>query len=144
MVILDSNILLYATMPRFAQHDRVKNWLEEALSTGSDTIGLMWQVVTGFLRIGTNRRIFDRPLDLEFAQSFITDLFDHPMVTSVGPTENHWQIYADLLSEMNLTGDIVMDAHIAAVAIEHKASVATTDKDFRRFSDHVKIIDPLR
>jgi predicted nucleic acid-binding protein len=44
---------------------------------------------------------------------------------------------------MNLTGDVVMDAHIAAIAIEHKASVASTDKDFRRFSDHIKIVDPL-
>lgn len=143
MVILDNNILLYATMPRFDQHKRVKHWLETALSTGPDVIGITWQVATGFVRIGTNRRIFDRPLDLAFVQSFLSDLFAHPMVATVGPTDDHWKVYSNLLEDMNLTGEIVMDAHIAAIAIEHKATVASTDKDFRRFSDHIKIIDPL-
>jgi toxin-antitoxin system PIN domain toxin len=143
MVILDSNILLYATMPRFDQHKRVKQWLEEALSTGPDVIGITWQVATGFVRIGTNRRIFDRPLDLAFVQNFLSDLFAHRMVTTVAPTDDHWRVYSKLLTDMNLTGDVVMDAHIAAIAIEHKASVASTDKDFRRFSDHIKIVDPL-
>lgn len=143
MVILDNNILIYATMPRFGQHARVRHWLEEALSTGPDIIGITWQVVTGFVRIGTNRRIFDRPLDLAFTQQFLTDLFGHPMVAMIAPSANHWNVYSKLLEDMNLTGDIVMDAHIAAIAIEHKASVASTDKDFRRFSDHLRIIDPL-
>lgn len=143
MVILDNNILLYATMPRFDQHERVKDWLEEGLSTGTELIGIPWQVASGFLRVGTNRRIFDRPLDLSFAREFLTDLFDHPMVEVVGPTAAHWSVYSKLLEDLNLTGDVVMDAHIAAIAIEHKASIASTDKDFRRFSDHLKIIDPL-
>ena len=143
MVILDNNILLYATMPRFVQHGRVKQWLEEALSTGPDIIGITWQVVTGFVRIGTNRRFFERPLDLAFTQEFLTELFGHPMVAIVAPSANHWNVYSKLLKDMNLTGDIVMDAHIAAIAIENNAAIASTDKDFRRFSDHVKIIDPL-
>jgi len=143
MVILDNNILLYATMPRFGQHARVKHWLEDALSTGPDVIGITWQVVTGFVRVGTNRRIFDRPLDLTFAKQFLTELFGHPMVATITPAAKHWEVYSKLLEDMNLTGDIVMDAHIAAIAIENNASVASTDKDFRRFSDHIKIIDPL-
>ncbi len=143
MVILDSNILIYATMPRFSQHKAVKKWLEDALSSGSEVVGITWQVATSFIRVGTNRRIFDLPLDLESAKASLNDLFEHPFVSEVGPTENHWKVYSKILTEQNLTGDIVMDARIAAIAMEHKASVASVDKDFRRFSDYVKIIDPL-
>jgi len=143
MVILDSNILLYGHIPRFSQHEKVARWLEGSLSGGSDVLGITWQVATAFLRISTNRRIFDRPFDLSFAKQCLDNLFDHPLVSDVGPTGDHWNIYSRILIEQNLTGDIVMDAHIAAIAIEHKASVASVDKDFRRFSDYVKIIDPL-
>jgi len=143
VVILDSNILLYGHIPRFAQHERVAKWLEDALSGGSDVLGITWQVATAFLRISTNRRIFERPFDLAFAKQCLDSLFDHPLVVEVGPTSNHWKIYSRILVEQNLAGDIVMDAHIAAIAVEHKASIASADKDFRRFSDYVKIIDPL-
>lgn len=144
MVILDSNLLLYATMPIFSQHKVIKNWLDAALSTGDEIIGITWQVAASFIRVGTNRRIFDQPLGIVDVQNVLNDLFDHQMVSKVGPTEDHWTIYGNLLAELNLSGDIVMDARIATIAIEHKASVASCDKDFRRFSDHVKIIDPMR
>ncbi len=144
MVILDTNILLYAVMPAFRQHKPVKDWLDTALSTGNEIIGITWQVATAFIRVGTNRRVFDNPLGLADVKSVLDDLFEHRMVSKVLPTENHWTIYSKLLSEMNLSGDIVMDARIAAVAIEHKATVASCDKDLRRFSDHIKIIDPMK
>ena len=143
MVILDSNILLYSHIPRFPQHAGVARWLERALSEGSEIIGITWQVATAFIRISTNRRIFERPFDLAFAKESLDDLFDHQLVSEVGPMSDHWKVYSRLLVEQNLAGDIVMDAHIAAIAIEHNASVASVDKDFRRFSDYVKIIDPL-
>lgn len=144
MVVLDSNILLYATMPFYPQHQAVKEWLDTALSTGDEMIGLTWQVVASFIRVGTNRRVFERPLSLPEVLDVLNDLFDHQMVAKVGPTDDHWTTYTRLLSELNLSGDIVMDARIAAIAIEHKASVASCDKDFRRFSDHIRIIDPMK
>jgi toxin-antitoxin system PIN domain toxin len=144
MVILDSNILLYGTMPIFRQHEAVKTWLERALSVGEDIVGITWQVAASFLRISTNRRIFDQPLELRNVQDLLNDLFDNPMVSIVGPTDDHWQIYSRILTDLNLSGDIVMDARIAAIALEHNASVASCDRDFRRFSDYVKIIDPTR
>lgn len=94
-------------------------------------------------KVSTNRRIFELPFDLAFAKQCLNNLFGHPLVSQVGPTGDHWEIYSRILVEQNFTGDIVMDAHIAASAIEHSASVASVDKDFRRFSDYVKIIDPL-
>lgn len=143
MVILDSTILIYAHIEGFDQHSAIKAWLANALSVGTEAIGIPWQVATAFLRISTNRRIFEKPFELSFAKRCLDDLFGHPLVDNVNPTENHWQQYSRILSELKLTGDIVMDAHIAAIAIEHNASIATTDKDFRRFSDYVKTIDPL-
>lgn len=143
MVILDSNILLYGHIPRFSQHEKVARWLEGALSDKAEVLGITWQVATAFIRISTNRRIFERPFDLAFAKQCLDNLFGHPLVSQVGPTSDHWEVYSRILTEQNLAGDIVMDAHIAAVAVEHNASVASVDKDFRRFSNYVKIIDPL-
>ncbi|NOT48729.1 MAG: PIN domain-containing protein [Acidobacteria bacterium] len=143
MIIVDANVLLYAYMPGFQQHQRAVEWLEDTLSEGTDAIGIIWHVATAFLRLSTNRRIFDEPFTGEIARSKLDELFAHPLVAAVVPTDRHWKIYSALLADLNLSGDIVMDAHIASVAIEHGASVASTDKDFRRFSDHVKVIDPF-
>jgi len=143
VVILDSNILLYAHNEVFTQHEKVKGWFTRALSDGPDAIGIPWQVATSFLRISTSTRIFKRPFDLTFAIGCLDDLFNHPLVHAVGPTDDHWNVYSRILIELRLTGDIAMDAHIAALAVQHNAVIASTDKDFRRFSDYVKIIDPL-
>lgn len=143
MVILDSTILIYAHMDGFEQHSAMNAWLAQALSVGTEAVGIPWQVATAFLRISTNRRIFEKPFDLKFAKQCLTDLFGHPLVDTVNPTKDHWNQYSRVISELNLAGDILMDAHIAVIALEHNASIATTDKDFRRFSDYVKIIDPL-
>lgn len=130
-------------MSRFSQHQKTAQWLENTLSEGRDSIGITWHVATAFLRLTTNRRIFDSPFSGEFARSRLDKLFAHPLISVVVPTARHWDIFSGMLSDLNLTGDITMDAHIASVAVEHNAAVATTDKDFRRFTDYVKIIDPL-
>lgn len=143
MILLDANILLYAYLDVFPQHQRVAGWLENLLTTRKEIIGVSWVATTAFMRISTNRRVFNVPSPPEESANRLDELFTHPMVQTVLPTDSHWSIYSGLIREMNLSGDIVMDAHIAAIAIEHKASVASTDKDFRRFFDYVKIIDPL-
>lgn len=143
MIIVDANILLYAYMSHFPQHERSAQWLENTLSEGTDSIGIIWHVATAFLRLSTNHRIFDNPFTGEFARSRLDELFSHPLVSAVVPTSRHWEIYSGLLAGLNLAGDIVMDAHIASVAIEHNGIVASTDKDFRRFLGYIKIIDPL-
>lgn len=130
-------------MSRFSQHAKTAAWLENTLSEGADSVGITWHVATAFLRLSTNRRIFDDPFTGEFARSRLDKLFAHPLVCAVVPTALHWDVFSGMLSDLNLTGDITMDAHIAAVAVEYNAVIATTDKDFRRFSDYVKIVDPL-
>lgn len=143
MIIVDANILLYAHMSHFSQHKRSVEWLETTLSNGKDSIGITWHVATAFLRLSTNRRIFDAPFTGAFSRSKLDELFSHPLVNPVAPTPRHWEIFSRILSDLDLTADLVSDAHIAATAAEHNAAIASTDKDFRRFTDYVKIIDPL-
>jgi toxin-antitoxin system PIN domain toxin len=143
MVILDSNILLYAHVSTFAQHEATKAWLEEFLSEGQQTVGMLWQVAASFLRISTNGRVFQTPLELDFAIDRLNDLLNHTLVSQIGPTRDHWLTYSRILKDYNLAGDDVMDARIVAIAVEHGAAIATTDKGFRRFADVVKIIDPV-
>ncbi|MGH9945805.1 MAG: TA system VapC family ribonuclease toxin [Pyrinomonadaceae bacterium] len=144
MIILDTNILIYAFIPDLPQHERVAAWLESTLSKGRPSIGIIWHVLGGFMRITTNPRVFEDPLSIAAARSHIDDLLSHPFVSLVHTTDRHWEISANFVTELNVSGDVVMDAHIAAMAIENNASVASADKDFRRFSDYVKIIDPLK
>lgn len=143
MIILDTNVLVYAHHPQLPQHERARGWLESTLSDGKDSIGLVWQAISGFLRISTNPRIFGDPMTIDTARGYIDDLFSHPLVHQIHTTDKHWKIYSKMVTELNITGDVVTDAHIAAIAFEHKAVVATVDKDFRRFSEYIKIIDPL-
>lgn len=143
MIIPDANVLLYAYIPSFQEHQKAKTWLETTVSDGNDIIGLPWQVITAFLRIGTNPRIFQAPFKIENAVSRLNDLLAHPLVQTVAPTDKHWQILAKILREEQISGDLVIDAHLAALAIEEKARIATTDRDFLRFSKIVKVFNPL-
>ena len=143
MILLDANILLYAYVEELPQHSGTARWLENLLSVQAESVAIAWAAATAFLRIATSKRIFKRPWSMTEASERLDELLAHPMVQLVGPTDKHWPIYSKILKDMNLSGDVVMDAHIAAIAMEHNASVASVDKGFRRFSDYVKIIDTL-
>lgn len=144
MVILDTNILLYAHMPGFQHHSKVASWLEKWLSSGSRSIGISWQVAVSFIRLSTNSRVFEEPFALPFAKRCLDDLFAHPLVSVAATTVRHWEIYSRILLEHDISGDDVMDARTAAIAVEHGAAIATVDKGFRRFSEYVEIIDPSK
>lgn len=144
MILLDANILLYVYIEELPQHKKVSKWFEDIISNHDQSVAVSWMVATAFLRISTSRRIFSMPSSVAEATDRLDELFANPMVVSIGPTERHWPVYLKILHEMNLSGDVVMDAHIAAIAIEHGAAVASADKDFLRFSNYITIIDPLK
>ena len=144
MILLDANLLVYAYIPSLKEHIAAARWLEKLLSSGEESVGITWQVATAFLRISTNNRIFDSPLDIDVAKQYLDDVLAHPMTIIVQPTESHWDVYSKILTELDLAGDIVMDAHLAAIASEYGASVASTDKHFRRFSSYIKFLNPLQ
>ncbi len=142
MITPDTNVLLYAHVSFYHEHTAAKNWLEDVLSEGTELIGLSWQVITSFIRIGTNPKIFQTPLTIAEVESHIEQLIGHPLVKILLPQSSHWNIFMGLIKAEQVTADLVMDAHLAALAIEHKARLATTDRDFARFRG-LKYFNPL-
>lgn len=142
MKILDANLLLYAYIPSYEQHNDAKKWLETSLSEGNEVIGLSWQIITAFIRIGTNPRVFSVPFKIKDAIANLAEFFEHPLVEIVLPTAAHWNIFSEILEKEQITANLVMDAHLAALTIEHGAMLVTTDRDFARFSK-LKTINPL-
>ncbi len=141
MVTPDANILLYAYNKADERQSAASKWLEDRLS-GSEIFALNWQAVTAFLRISTHPRSFPRPFTLAEVAEIVQGWLDCENVILITPTGRHWSILKDIFIEGQATGPLMMDAHLAALAIEHDATLATTDKDFSRFSN-LKTLDPL-
>ena len=133
MILCDANLLLYAYNLDSADHGKAKEWLEGELSRPS-LFCLAWQTITAFIRISTNHRAFLQPLSCEEAVKIVSAWLERPQCRILTETERHWDIFAELLTEEKAVGPLVMDAHLAALAIEHGAILATTDRDFARFS----------
>ncbi|MGD0139172.1 MAG: type II toxin-antitoxin system VapC family toxin [Tepidisphaeraceae bacterium] len=132
MVLVDANILLYAEDQSSVHHGRARAWWDEALS-GSETVCLCWQVIGAFIRIATNRRIFSRPLTVQQAIQRVQSWLDQPCVHVVAPTADHWTIFARYLKDAQAIGNLVSDAHLAALATEHGCQLFSADVDFARF-----------
>ncbi len=141
MIMPDVNLLLYAYDVSAPAHARARTWWEGTFSSG-DTVGLSWQTLTAFLRIGTNPRAYVRPLSAREAVGIVQTWLAQPAAQVVTPTARHWDIFQRLIVESQATGGLVMDAHLAALAIEHGATLCTHDADFTRFPG-LRMHDPL-
>ena len=133
MILIDANLLLYAYHPRAQQHDESRAWLEAALS-GPDLVRFAWLTLWAFLRIATNPRVFDRPLSTIEAEAAISSWLAQPAAGILEPGERLWDILRSLVRDGQAAGPLVLDAVLAAIALEHGATVCTTDRDFSRFS----------
>lgn len=142
MILPDANLILYAFIKDFPQHSKSKAWLEKTINS-EEKIGLSWQVITAFIRIGTNPKIFKTPMTIKQVENKIGLLQSHSNVSIIAPTEKHWQIFLKLLKDTKAAGDLVMDAHLAALAIEHNARIASTDDDFKNFPN-LEFFNPLK
>ena len=134
MILVDANLLLYAYHPQAHQHEKSRAWLEAVLS-GRELVRFAWLTVWAFLRIGTNSRVFEHPLTSSEAEAAISSWLAQPVAGIVEPGERHWEILRQLIRAGQAKGPLVMDAVLAAIAIEHGATVCTTDRDFSRFPD---------
>lgn len=141
MILVDVNILIHAANSGAMQHDTARAWLDEQLS-GPAPVGLPWATLLGFLRISTARRIFSQPLTMSTAWSQISDWLSAEPTWIPQPTERHPDILGKLLSYSGIHGNLVPDAHLAALAIEHGLTLCSTDGDFARFSE-LRWINPL-
>ncbi len=141
MIIPDANLLLYAYNASAGKHARAREWWEDAIQAGG-TVGLTWQTITAFIRIGTNPRAFAQPYTAREVTEIVSVWLEQTNVILVSPGARHWEILSKLLVAGQINGPLVMDAHLAALAIEHGAVLASTDRDFTRFAG-LRLVDPL-
>lgn len=132
MKLLDVNLLLYAVDSTSQAHDRARVWFEKTLS-GSETVALPWHTLMGFIRLTTRAAVMSEPLAVDQAIDYVEEWLVQPCVTVVHPTYRHAALLRDLLNEMGTAGNRVPDAHLAALAIEHGATLYSRDSDFARF-----------
>lgn len=142
MILVDVNLLLYAINSDLPQHTKAREWWEGALS-GDQTVGLPWVVILAFLRLTTSPRVFSRPLSIEHAGAYLDDWLSLPIVRRVVPGNGHWAILRGILAQCGGGGNLVTDAHIAALALEQGYTVYSADYDFGRFAG-LRHINPLR
>ena len=141
MIVIDTNLLLYAYNESSAHHRRARAWMEGVFS-GGETVGLPWTVIFGFVRIGTDPRAHTAPFTMEEMTAVVSEWLARENVMALAPGPRHWQIARGLLTEGQARGPLAMDAHIAAHAIEHGAVLATNDRDFARFVG-LRLVNPL-
>ena len=141
MKLLDANILLYAYDRSATHHDTCRVWLESTLNS-DELVALPWQTILAFVRIATNPKATRYPLSGPAACTIAASWLSRPNVAIVEPGERFWDIFRDQVSEAQVTGPLVTDAALAALALENGAVLCTTDRDFRRFTD-LRVLDPI-
>jgi toxin-antitoxin system PIN domain toxin len=132
MILIDANLLIYAHVQTLSQHEAVRHWLEKQFNE-TPRVGLPWPSLLAFVRLVTNPRVFDRPAPMAEAWERVEEWLALPSVWVPQPTERHAQILADLLRRAVDRSNLVPDAHLAALAIEHGLVLCSTDGDFARF-----------
>lgn len=142
-MLVDTNLLLYATFTGAPEHDRARAWLEERLAEEEGTVALCWPVVYAFLRLVTSPRVFGRhAVTVKEGWAAASAYLAQPAVRLVAPGTGHAAIAAELAETPGLRSDDVPDIEIAALAIEHGLVLASHDSGFRRFS-RLRVVDPL-
>ena len=132
MLLFDVNVLIRAADRRYVDHDRYERWLHDVVER-DEAYGTSDVVLSGFLRIATNPKIFKQPMALPTALEFVAGLRDQPNGVVIQPGRRHWDIFVDLCRRVNARGNLVPDAYLAALAIESGSEWITTDRDYARF-----------
>ena len=132
MKIVDANVLLYAVNSASEHHDASRRWLDDALS-GADRVGFAWVPLLAFIRLTTKVGLFPCPLRPGEAIQRVTDWLAAPGALVVGPSARHGDVLGALLGSVGTGGNLVNDGHLAALAVEHRATIVSYDSDFGRF-----------
>jgi toxin-antitoxin system PIN domain toxin len=141
VTLLDVNVLVYVYHADLPEHLRTNAWLKEQIAEGRP-LAVSWPTLWGFLRISTNPRAWKAPMSVGQVFGIVNDLMELPEVFMLNPGPRHAEILEMLVQEYKLVGPRMSDAVLAAIAIEHGASIASTDRDFRRF-ETVRWVNPL-
>ena len=133
MIVPDVNLLVYAYNEDSPHHDAARRWWERCLS-GNEPVGLSWVVILGFARVVSNRRAVAAPMAVGEAFSESRRWLARPNAHILVPGPSHLDVLGNLLRGTEISSALVMDAHLAALAIEHQAELHSNDWDFARFS----------
>ena len=132
MKIVDANVLLHAIDEQARGHDVARAWLDASLQ-GSEPVGFGWVVMLAFVRLSTHPAVFPHPLDVRRSTAVLQAWLAQPAAVVVDPTQRHLEILRGLVDAVGTAGNLVNDAHLAALAVEHGAEVVSFDRDFGRF-----------
>lgn len=132
MKLVDANVLLYAVNTDAPHHDRSRRFLDDALS-GADTVAFAWIALLAFVRLTTKASLFPNPLTVEQAMDRIDAWLSAAPAVVLSPTPDHTSVLRTLLMSIGTGGNLVNDAHLGALAIEHRCTVVSFDNDFGRF-----------
>lgn len=132
MILVDANILLYSHFSSYDVHERVRNWLDTQLN-GATQVGLPWESLLAFARIASNPRIYPRPQTVVGAWNQVRAWSSNRSAWIPQPTGQHGEILAEMIALPGMTSKLVMDAHLAAIAIGHGLTLCSSDRDFARF-----------
>ena len=141
MIVPDVNVLIYAMDANSPQHESAWAWWKSATG-GAEHLGFSWGVLTGYVRISTNARIMPQPLTVEQAVAHERAWLSLPRARILNPGPEHLHIMERLLAPFGRGGDLVSDAHLAALAIENGGTVYSADDDFSRF-ERLAHVNPL-
>ncbi len=141
-MLVDANILLYAADSRSPFHSQAATWLSEKLN-GPRRVGFPWQSLVAFLRISTHPRASENPLSPPTAVRFVDDWLEPDVAWIPHPGPGHADVFTALVATYQLRGNLISDAHLAALAIEHGLTMCSTDTDFARFAE-LSWVNPLR
>lgn len=133
MILVDANLLLYAKLSSFPEHEKAHAWFDGKLN-GPDRVALPWESLLAFLRLSTNTRMFPRPLSTAMAWRQVRSWLSLGTTWCPVPTAEHEEVLDALLAPGGITPKLVMDAHLAALAIEHGLVLCSADGDFGRFT----------
>jgi hypothetical protein len=141
VILVDTNLLVYARIEEVPQHPAALKWLDQRLNEPF-LVGLPWASLLGFLRVATNPRIFERPDRLSHAWRQVEEWLALPNVWIPQPGDRHREILAGFVPRLSRGGNLIPDAHLAALAIEHGLTLCSTDGDFARYPG-LKWLNPL-
>jgi toxin-antitoxin system PIN domain toxin len=140
MIVIDANVLLYAIDEADPRHRSAARWVSESIGGRTD-VGLALVTVLAFIRIATDARVYHQPLEAREAIDLVGSWLARDNVTLLGPVETHWTTLATVAASGQARGPLMMDAHLATLVMEHGATLATTDRDFKRF-EGLQSMDP--
>ena len=132
MIAPDVNVLLYALRTDTDRHTEYRQWLQQALS-GLEPVALLEPVLAGVLRIATHPAIFRPPTPRGVVEAFVDACLAAPAAVALRADTRHWPVFRELCRRADCRGNLVQDAYLAALAIEHQCLFVTTDRDFARF-----------